>query len=76
MNPITQNIEPKPSARCRKAVAGCFLEAILAVLLLAIATQGPVLAQTTNAVDDGTTLKQSSSLAAIASAPPQVTQTA
>src|ERR1700690_2334840 len=58
MNPITPNIEPKPSTRCCKAVAGCSLKAVLAVLLLAIATQGPVLAQTTNAADDGTVLKQ------------------
>jgi 4-phytase/acid phosphatase len=33
-------------------------KAILAVLLLAVAMEGPVLAQTTNAVDDGTVLKQ------------------
>jgi 4-phytase/acid phosphatase len=58
MNPITPNIEPKPSTRCRKAVAGCFLKAVLAVLLLAVAMEGPVLAQTTNAADDGTVLKQ------------------
>ena len=58
MNPITPNIEPQPSTRCRKAVAGSFLKAILAVLLLAMATPGPVPAQTTNAVDDGTVLKQ------------------
>jgi 4-phytase/acid phosphatase len=58
MNPITQNIESKPSTQCRKAVARSFLKAILASLLLAVATEGPVLAQTTNAVDDGTVLKQ------------------
>jgi 4-phytase/acid phosphatase len=58
MNPITPNIEPKPSTRCRKAVAGASLKAVLAVLLLAVAMEGPVLAQTTNAVDDGTVLKQ------------------
>jgi 4-phytase/acid phosphatase len=60
MNPISPNIEPQPSAQCRKAVAGCFLKAILAALLVAvaIAMQGPVLAQTTNAADDGTVLKQ------------------
>ena len=56
MNPISPNIEPQPSAQCRKAVAGCFLKAILAALLLAIAIQGP--AQTINAADDGTVLKQ------------------
>jgi 4-phytase/acid phosphatase len=58
MNPITPNIEPKPSTRCRKAVAGASLKAVLAVLLLAVAMEGPVLAQTTNAADDGTVLKQ------------------
>ena len=58
MNPITQNIEPQPSAQCRKAVTGGFLKAILAVLLLAVAMEGPVLAQTTNTADDGTLLKQ------------------
>ncbi len=58
MNLTSPNIEPQPSAQCRKAVAGCFLKAILAVLLLAVATEGPVLAQTTNAADDGTVLKQ------------------
>src|ERR1035441_1334697 len=58
MNPITPNIEPKPSTRCRKAIAGGFLKAILAGLLLAVAMEGPVLAQTTNAADDGTILKQ------------------
>jgi 4-phytase/acid phosphatase len=123
MNPITPNIEPQPSTRCRKAVAGGFLnrihavgqasrrsltlnfrfgmrvwhasphpfqsesifliwrqarrlfyagsrsdggslaewfrlKVVLAVLLLAMATPGPVLAQTTNTADDGTVLKQ------------------
>ena len=58
MNPISPNIEPQPSAQCRKAVAGSFLKTILAVLLLAVAMEGPVLAQTTNAADDGTVLKQ------------------
>ena len=58
MNPISPNIEPKPSTRCHKAVAGGFLKAIVAGLLLAVATEGPVLAQTTNAGDDGTVLKQ------------------
>jgi hypothetical protein len=58
MNPVTPNIEPKPTTRCRKAVAGCSLKAVLAVLLLAVAMEGPVLAQTTNAADDGTVLKQ------------------
>ena len=58
MNPITPNIEPKPSTQCRKAVAGGFLKAVLAGLLLAVAIEGPVLAQTIKAVDDGTVLKQ------------------
>jgi 4-phytase/acid phosphatase len=58
MNPISPNIEPKPSTRCHKAVAGGFLKAIVAGLLLAVAMEGPVLAQTTNAVDDGTVLKE------------------
>ena len=58
MNPITPNIEPQPSTRCHKAVAGSSLKAVLASLLLAVAMEGPVLAQTTNAADDGTVLKQ------------------
>jgi 4-phytase/acid phosphatase len=58
MNPVTPNIEPKPTTRCRKAVAGCSLKAVLAVLLLAVAMEGLALAQTTNAADDGTVLKQ------------------
>jgi 4-phytase/acid phosphatase len=58
MNPITPNIESKPSTRCRKAVAGCFHKIVLTGLLLAVAMEGPVLAQTTNAADDGTVLKQ------------------
>src|ERR1035437_7208687 len=58
MNTITQNIESKLSTLCRKAVARSFLKAILASLLLADAIEGPVLAQTIKAVDDGTVLKQ------------------
>ena len=58
MDVISTNIEPQPSAQCRKAVAAGFLKAILAALLLAVAMEGPVLAQTTNAADDGTVLKQ------------------
>jgi 4-phytase/acid phosphatase len=58
MHPITPNIEPQPSAQCRKAVARGFLKTILASLLLAVAMEGPALAQTTNAADDGTVLKQ------------------
>ena len=58
MNPISPNIEPQPSARCRKAVTGGLLKAILAGLSLAVAMDGPALAQTTNAADDGTVLKQ------------------
>jgi 4-phytase/acid phosphatase len=56
MNTISTNIEPQPSAPCRKTVSGCFLKLILAGLLLT-AMEGPVLAQTTN-VEDGTVLKQ------------------
>ena len=58
MNPISPHIEPQPSARCRKAVTGGLLKAILAGLSLAVAMDGPALAQTTNAADDGTVLKQ------------------
>ena len=58
MNPITPNIEPKPLTLRRKAVAGGFFKAILTVLLLAVAMEGPVLAQTIKAADDGTVLKQ------------------
>ena len=45
MNPITPNIEPKPSTQRRKAVADGFLKAILAVLLLAVAMEGPALVE-------------------------------
>jgi 4-phytase/acid phosphatase len=58
MNPITHNIESKPATRCRKAVARSFLKIVLTGLLLAVVMEGPVLAQTTNAADDGTVLKQ------------------
>ena len=58
MNPTTPNIEPQPSIQCRKAVAGGFLKAILAGLLLVVGMEGPVLAQTIKPVDDGTVLKQ------------------
>src|ERR1035437_4413912 len=58
MNTIIPSIEPKPSTQRRGKVAGSFLKAILAGLLLAVAMEGPVLAQTTNATDDGTVLKQ------------------
>jgi 4-phytase/acid phosphatase len=58
INPTSPHIEPQPSAQCRKTVAGCFLKAILVVLLVAVAMERPVLAQTTNAADDGTVLKQ------------------
>ena len=58
MNLIPRNIEPQPSAQCPKAVAGSFLKAILAGLSVAVAVEWPVLAQTTNAADDGTVLKQ------------------
>src|ERR1035437_9699866 len=58
MNPTTPNIEPKPSTQRRKDVAAGSLKAILTSLLLGVAMEGPVLAQTTNAADDGTVLKQ------------------
>ena len=58
MNTITQNIESKPSTQRRKAVAGSSLKFVLTGLLLAVAIEGPVLAQTIKAVDDGTVLKE------------------
>ena len=58
MNPITPNTEPKLSTKRRKAVAGSSLNIVLTCLLLAVAMEGPLLAQTTNAADDGTILKQ------------------
>ncbi len=58
MNPIALNITPEPSSQRRRGVAGGFLKAALAVLLLAVPMEGTVLAQTTNATDDGTVLKQ------------------
>jgi 4-phytase/acid phosphatase len=58
MNPITPNTEPKPSTQRRKAVAGSSLKSVLTGLLLAVAIEGPVLAQTIKAVDDGTVLKE------------------
>ncbi len=58
MNPITANLESQPLTWCPKAVAGGSLKAILAALLLAGGMEWPVLAQTTNAADDGTVLKQ------------------
>jgi len=58
MNPTTPNTEPKPSTQRRKVVAGSSLKIVLTGLLLAVAMEGPVLAQTTNAADDGTVLKQ------------------
>ena len=54
----TPTTEPKPSTQRRKAVAGSSLRIVLAGLLLAVAIQGPVLAQTIKAVDDGTVLKE------------------
>src|ERR1017187_6469993 len=41
-----------------KVVAGSSLQVVLAGLLLAVAIEGPVLAQTIKPVDDGTVLKQ------------------
>jgi 4-phytase / acid phosphatase len=58
MNQITANIETKPSIQCRTQFAGSSLKAVLTCLLLAVAFEGPVLAQTIKAVDDGTVLKQ------------------
>ncbi len=58
MNLITPNIEPKPSTQRRSVVAGSSLKAVLTGLLLAVAIEGTVLAQTIKAVDDGTVLKQ------------------
>jgi len=43
MNSITQNIEPKLSTQRRGKIAGGFLKAIVASLLLAVAMEGPVL---------------------------------
>ena len=54
----TRNIASKPATQCRKAVAGTLLIIVLTGLLLAVAMEGPVLAQTTNAAGDGTVLKQ------------------
>jgi 4-phytase/acid phosphatase len=58
VNPITRNSEPKPLTQRRSAVAGGFLEAVLIGLLLAVAGEAPTVAQTINAVDDGTVLKE------------------
>lgn len=58
MNLITLNSAPQPSTKLRKSAAGGLLKAILAALTLASAMEGPALSQTTNAVDDGTVLKQ------------------
>ena len=58
MNPTTSRIDSKPSSQRRQVAAGGFLKKILVSLLLAFAMDGPVLAQTTNATDDGTVLKQ------------------
>jgi 4-phytase/acid phosphatase len=58
MNLNSPHSEPHPSAQCLNAVAGNFLKAILAALSLTVALECPVLAQTANAVDDGTILKQ------------------
>jgi 4-phytase/acid phosphatase len=58
MNPTTPNTEPKPSTQRRKAVAGSSLKSVLTGLLLAVAIEGHVLAQTIKAMDDGTVLKE------------------
>lgn len=58
MHTITSHITHKPSTQRRKLLAGGFFKAILAGLLLAVAAEGPVLAQTIKSADDGTVLKQ------------------
>jgi 4-phytase/acid phosphatase len=58
MNPTTPDTAPKPSTQRRQAVAGSSLKIVLTGLLLAVAIEGPVLAQTIKAVDDGTVLKE------------------
>jgi 4-phytase/acid phosphatase len=58
MTPITPNIKPKPSTQRRKVVAGGSLKAVLTGLLIAVAIEGPGLAQTIKLADDGTVLKQ------------------
>ena len=58
MHPTTPHTKPKRTTQRRKAVAGSFLKSVLTGLVLAVAMEGPVLAQTTNAADDGTVLKQ------------------
>jgi len=55
---VDMNMNKLCKVREVKAVAGSSLKAVLAALLLAVAMEGPVLAQTTNAADDGTILKQ------------------
>jgi 4-phytase/acid phosphatase len=57
MNPITPNIEPKPTP-CRKAVARVSLKAVLTGLLLALASEASTMAQTVAPTDDGTVLKE------------------
>jgi 4-phytase / acid phosphatase len=56
LNPLTPHIKPEPSAQRRKAAVS--LKTALASLLIALAIEAPVLAQTIRAADDGTVLKQ------------------
>src|SRR5664280_2235217 len=58
MKSSTPKTELPPPTQRRFFFAGGSLKAILASLLLAVAIEGPVLAQTIKAVDDGTVLKE------------------
>lgn len=58
MNLIPPTFDPQPPSRCRMTVAEVSFKWILAGLLLAVAAEGPVLAQTMKPAADGTVLKQ------------------
>jgi len=58
MKSSTPKTELPPSTQRRIFLAGGSLKAVLTGLLLAVAIEGPVLAQTIKAVDDGTILKE------------------
>jgi 4-phytase/acid phosphatase len=58
MSPIAPNIAAIPSAQRLKIISGLSLKGVLTGLLLAIAIESPVLAQTIKEVDDGTILKE------------------
>jgi len=58
MKPATPKTELPPSTQLRIFLAGGSLKAVLTGLLLAVAMEGPVLAQTIKPADDGTVLKQ------------------